>query len=73
MKWTGNKYKREIVTEEGYCLKVKLTEESKYWWGVYKNKEVIYEAKKDRDLKGNLSAAQKAAQQRMIRHMNKEA
>ncbi|WP_340064988.1 hypothetical protein [Ascidiimonas aurantiaca] len=67
MKWEGDKGFKEIITEEGYHLKVKYKEShNAYWWGAFKDGQIIYVSQPD-DYKKTLSGAQKAAQQRMIR------
>jgi len=69
MKWEGDKSFKEIVTEEGYHLKVKYEEaQDGYWWGAFKDGQTIY-VSDVKEFKKTLSGAQKAAQQRMIRHI----
>ena len=69
MKWKGNKYCRQVRTEEGYLLRAEFLSDSKFWWIVYKNNEIIQVARQDGDYKTTLNGAQKTAQQRMIKHL----
>lgn len=70
MKWNGDKWNKEMLTEDGYLLKIRFVEKlNSYWWGAFfQGKEIAVSTSK-KDLKRTLSAAQKAVQQRMIRHL----
>ncbi|WP_420571908.1 hypothetical protein [Kordia sp.] len=69
MRWTGNKRFKEVITEDGYHLKAEYIHESKYWWIVYKNGEVLYRAVTESEFASSLQIAQAKAQQRMIKHI----
>lgn len=71
MKWNGDKLSKEIKTIDGYILKVAYVDHLKYWWCVFKENELLFMSKNENDYRKNLSAAQKAAQQVMIRHIKK--
>lgn len=69
MIWKGNKKFKEVITDDGYHLKAEYIQESKYWWIVYKNGEVLYRAIAESEFATSLQIAQAKAQQRMIRHL----
>ena len=69
MKWKGDKYHKEIKTDDGYLLKIELVKDERYWWAVFKDGTPIVMAKEEKDFKTNISAAQKTAQLRMIKHL----
>ncbi|WP_298418445.1 hypothetical protein [uncultured Kordia sp.] len=71
MKWKGNKKCKEVYTEDGYHLKAEYIKESKYWWIVYKNGEVLCRAVADSEFAKSLQIAQVKAQQRMIKHLKR--
>lgn len=69
MRWKGNKKFKEVVTEDGYHLKAEYIKDSKYWWIVYKNGEMLFHAVSESEFAKSLQIAQAKAQQRMIRHL----
>lgn len=73
MKWNGNKWSKETQTEDGYVLQIRFIEKLQgYWWGTFFHGKTIASANSIKDLKSSLSAAQKAAQQKMIKHLRME-
>ncbi len=72
MKWKGDKLRKTINTLDGYLLKVAYIEESKYWWAVYKDELLIASSTEKKEYKKSIYAAQKTAQQRMIKHLHKD-
>lgn len=69
MRWKGNKKFKEVITEDGYHLKAEYIKDSKYWWIVYKNGEMLFRAVSESEFAKSLQIAQAKAQQRMIRHI----
>ncbi|XLS29733.1 hypothetical protein ACJD0Z_02670 [Flavobacteriaceae bacterium M23B6Z8] len=70
MKWKGDKWNKETITEDGYLLRIRFINKlNSYWWATFFEGEIIAVSNSKKDLKLTLSAAQKAAQQRMIKHL----
>lgn len=69
MRWKGDKKYKEVITEDGYHLKAEYIQDSKYWWIVYKNGEMLFHAVSESEFAKSLQIAQAKAQQRMIRHL----
>lgn len=74
MKWIGDKRNKEILTEDGYYLQIRFVEDlESYWWATFLNGHQIASAVSEKEMKNSLSAAQKAAQRVMIKHLSTES
>ena len=71
MRWKGNQKFKEVITDDGYRLIAQYVKESKYWWIVYKNGEIIIRAQSEADYAKSIQLAQSKARQRMIKHLIK--
>jgi len=71
MKWIKSKNKQEVITLEGYRLKIELQKDNSFSWLVYKDNYLIYSSIKENRFSNNINKAKKIAVQRMLCHLKK--
>ena len=69
MRWEGTKKYKELITEDGYYLKVQFIEESKYSWIVLRNGEIVERAITEQDYGTSMQTAKAKAKLSMVRNL----
>jgi len=71
MKWIKNNTVQQVITIEGYKLRVELVSKNKFSWLIYKDGQLLYSSLRDKRYTDNINKAKKLAVQRMTCHLKK--
>lgn len=69
MRWKGTKKYKELITEDGYYLKVEYLEELKYSWIVYWKGKVLERSICESDYGKSMQLAKARAKLSMVRNL----
>jgi len=69
MNWRGTKKYKELITEDGYYLKVEYLEELKYSWIVYWRGKILERSISECDFAKSMQLAKAKARLSMVRNL----